>query len=77
MKKVVIVSATRTPICDFRDALKSVKPLDLGIKVMQQSLKGAQLDKEMLDQVIIGNCFAPIDQNIARTASLVIGVPDK
>lgn len=77
MKKVVIASGVRTPIGDFGGALQSVKPLDLMMTVMQESLRRAQLEKEDLDQVIIGNCFAPLEQNIARVASLLMGVPDR
>jgi acetyl-CoA C-acetyltransferase len=45
--------------------------------VMKESLRRAQLEKEDLDQVIVGNCFAPVDQNIARVTSLLMGVPDR
>lgn len=77
MKKVVIASGVRTPIGDFGGTLQSVKPLDLMMAVMKESLRRAQLEKEDLDQVIIGNCFAPVEQNIARVASLLMGVPDR
>ena len=77
MKKVVIVSGVRTPIGDFGGSLQTVKPLDLMMTVMKESLRRAQLDKEDLDQVIVGNCFSPIDQNVARIASLLMGVPDR
>jgi acetyl-CoA C-acetyltransferase len=77
MKKVVIASGVRTPIGDFGGALQSVKPLDLMMTVMKESLGRARLEKEDLDQVIIGNCFAPVEQNIARVASLLMGVPDR
>jgi len=77
MKKVVIVSAVRTPIGDFGGFLKPVKPIDLMRAVMKESLRRAQLDNDDLDQVIVGNCFAPIEQNIARVASLLIGIPDR
>jgi acetyl-CoA C-acetyltransferase len=77
MKNVVVASAVRTPIGDFGGSLKLVKPVDLMIKVMEESLNRAQLEKESLDQVIIGNCFAPIDQNIARLTLLLMGIPYK
>jgi acetyl-CoA C-acetyltransferase len=77
MKKVVIVSGVRTPIGDFGGSLQPVKPLDLMMTVMKESLRRAQLEKEDLDQVIVGNCFAPVEQNIARVASLLMGVPDR
>jgi acetyl-CoA C-acetyltransferase len=75
MKSVVVASAVRTPVGDFGGSLKRVKPVDLMIKVMEESLNRAQLEKESLDQVIIGNCFAPIDQNIARLTLLLMGIP--
>ena len=75
MKKVVNAGAARTPIGDFGGSLKAVKPIDLVITVMKECLKRAKIEKETLDQVIIGNCFAPIDQNIGRVSSLVMGIP--
>lgn len=41
---------------------------------MKESLRRAQLNKEDLDRVIVGNCFAPVDQNIAWIASLLSGI---
>ena len=73
----MIASGVRTPIGDFGGSLQGVKPLDLMITVMKESLYRAQLRKEDVDQVIVGNCFSPIDQNVARLASLLIGLPDK
>ncbi|MBP1699070.1 MAG: thl 1 [Deltaproteobacteria bacterium] len=77
MRKVVIASGVRTPIGDFGGSLQPIKPLDLMMTVMKESLRRAQLEKEDLDQVIVGNCFAPVEQNIARVASLLMGVPDR
>jgi acetyl-CoA C-acetyltransferase len=77
MKKVVIASGVRTPIGDFGGALQPVKPVDLMMTVMKESLRRAQLEREDLDQVIVGNCFSPIDQNVARLTSLLMGIPDR
>lgn len=77
MRKVVIASGVRTPIGDFGGSMQTIKPLDLMMKVMNESLQRAQVEKEELDQVIIGNCFSPIDQNIGRIASLLMGIPDR
>jgi acetyl-CoA C-acetyltransferase len=77
MEKVIIASGVRTPIGDFGGSFRAVKPLDLMMSVMKESLRRAQVDKEDLDQVIVGNCFSPLDQNVARLASLLIGIPDK
>lgn len=75
MKKVVIASAARTPIGDFGGTLKAVKPIDLMIAVMKECQNRAKLENGNLDQVIVGNCFAPIDQNIARVSALIMGLP--
>jgi acetyl-CoA C-acetyltransferase len=75
MKKIVLAGAVRTPIGDFGGSLKSVKPLDLLMTVMKESLQRAQVSPEHLDQVIIGNCFSPLDQNLGRIASLLLGFP--
>jgi acetyl-CoA C-acetyltransferase len=75
MKDVVIVSAVRTPIGDFGGGLKAVKPLDLMMTVMKEGIKRATLKKEDIESVIVGNCFSPLDQNIARIASLLLGLP--
>jgi len=77
MRKVVIASGVRTPIGDFGGSLQPVKPFDLMMTVMKESLRRAQIEKEDLDQVIVGNCFAPVEQNIARVVSLLMGVPDR
>ena len=61
MRKVVIASSVRTPIGDFGGLLQPVKPFDLMMTVMKESLRRAKLEKEDLDQVIVGNCFAPVE----------------
>ena len=55
MKKVVIASGVRTPIGDFGGSLQPVKPIDLMMTVMEEGLRRAQVKKEDLDQVIVGN----------------------
>jgi acetyl-CoA C-acetyltransferase len=74
MKEVVIASAVRTPIGDFGGSLKSVPPLDLMMTVMKESLKRADINNDQVDSVFVGNCFSPLDQNIARIASLLMGL---
>jgi acetyl-CoA C-acetyltransferase len=75
MRKVIIASAVRTPIGDFGGSLKGVKPVNLIIMVMKECLRRAQLEKKEVDQVIMGSCFAPTDQNLARLALLLMGMP--
>ncbi len=75
MKEVVIVSAARTPIGDFGGALKSVMPLDLMKTAMEESIKRARIKKGEIESVFVGNCFSPLDQNVARISSLLLGLP--
>ncbi|MFH0787307.1 MAG: thiolase family protein [Pseudomonadota bacterium] len=75
MKNVVIVSAVRTAIGDFGGVLKTVMPLDLMKTVMVESIKRAGITKEDIGSVFVGNCFSPLDQNVARIASLLLGLP--
>jgi acetyl-CoA C-acetyltransferase len=75
MSDVVIVSATRTPIGDFGGSLKEVSATSLAIAVIQSSLQRAGIEKKAVEQVIMGNCFEPLDQNVARIASVKSGLP--
>ena len=75
MREVVIVSATRTPIGDFGGSLKEVSATSLAIAVIQSSLQRAGIEKKVVEQVIMGNCFEPLDQNVARIAAVKSGLP--
>jgi len=55
--------------------MRSVQPLDLAQLVITEALSRAQVENEHVDQVIMGNCLAPLDQNVARVASLLAGLP--
>ena len=74
-ENVVLAAAVRTPIGDFGGALRSLKPLDLMQRVIEEALKRAGVEPEKVDQVTVGNCFAPIEQNIARVSALLLGLP--
>jgi acetyl-CoA C-acetyltransferase len=75
MRDIVIVSATRTPIGDFGGSLKDVSAVSLAMRVIDSSLERAGLEKKVVDQVIMGNCFEPLDQNVARIAAVKCGLP--
>jgi len=75
MRDIVIASATRTPIGDFGGSLRDVSAVSLAIRVMESSLERAGLEKKVIDQVIMGNCFEPLDQNVARIAAVKCGLP--
>jgi len=75
MRDVVIVSATRTPIGDFGGSLKEVSAVSLAMRVIESSLERVGLEKKVVEQVIMGNCFEPLDQNVARIAAVKSGLP--
>lgn len=72
---VCLLSAVRTPIGVYGGALKALKPLDLAQVVIKEALARAKVDYGQLDQVIMGSCLAPLDQNLARIASLLAELP--
>lgn len=74
-RKVYLVSAVRTAIGDFGGALRSMKPFDLTTRVIKEAVSRAHLEYAQINQVIMGNCFAPLEQNIARISSLLLGMP--
>lgn len=75
MNKVVLANACRTPLGDFGGTLKALSASHLAQLVMENSAKatGASLP---IGKVIFGNCFAPLDQNIARISAYRAGVPE-
>jgi len=75
MKEVVIVSATRTPIGDFGGSLKDVSATSLAMTVIDSCLQRVGIEKRPVEQVIMGNCFEPLDQNVARIAAVKCGLP--
>lgn len=75
MRDVVIVSATRTAIGDFGGSLKDVSATSLAMAVIESSIQRAGIEKKVVEQVIMGNCFEPLDQNVARIAAVKSGLP--
>jgi len=52
-----------------------MKPFDLTTRVIKEAVSRAHLEYAQINQVIMGNCFAPLEQNIARISSLLLGMP--
>jgi len=75
MRDVVVVSATRTPIGDFGGSLKDITATSLAMVVIDSSLQRAGIEKNVVEQVILGNCFEPLDQNVSRIAAVKCGLP--
>lgn len=76
-RKVVIVSAARTPIGSFMGALSSVTAPQLGAVAIKGALDKINLDYNLVDEVIMGNVVqAGVGQAPARQASRLAGLPD-
>ncbi len=77
MKQAVIVSAVRTPIGAYGGAFKDVSAVDLGVAAVKEALKRANVNPEMVDEVIFGNVLqAGLGQNVARQVSMGAGIPE-
>jgi acetyl-CoA C-acetyltransferase len=75
MKDVVIVGATRTPIGTFGGSLKDATAIQLSQFIIESVVQRTGIPKDRVDQVIMGNCFEPIDHNIARIGLVKAGLP--
>src|SRR6476620_731488 len=76
-KKVVIVSAVRTPIGSFMGSLSTVTAPQLGATAIKGALNKINLDPNLVDEVIMGNVVqAGVGQAPARQASRLAGLPD-
>lgn len=76
MRKVVIVSAARTPIGSFGGSLSSLSAVDLGVIAAKEAIKRAKIDPSMIDEVIMGNVLgAGLGQNVSRQVGIGAGVP--
>ena len=76
MKKVVIVSAVRTPIGSFMGALSSVPAPQLGAIAIKGALNKVNLDPKLVNEVYMGNVVqAGVGQAPARQAAIFAGLP--
>ncbi|MFY0483548.1 acetyl-CoA C-acyltransferase [Flavobacterium sp. PLA-1-15] len=76
-KKVVIVSAVRTPIGSFMGALSTVSAPQLGAVAIKGALEKINLDPNSVDEVLMGNVVqAGVGQAPARQAALFAGLPN-
>ncbi|ADV50210.1 acetyl-CoA C-acyltransferase [Cellulophaga sp. E16_2] len=77
MKKVVIVSAVRTPIGSFMGSLSTVTAPKLGATAIKGALDKINLDASLVEEVIMGNVVsAGTGQAPARQAALYAGIPN-
>lgn len=76
-KKIVIVSAQRTPIGSFMGALSSVSAPYLGAAAIKGAIAQINLDVNLVDEVIMGNVVsAGVGQAPARQAAIFAGLPN-
>ncbi|MBW2593548.1 MAG: acetyl-CoA C-acetyltransferase [Deltaproteobacteria bacterium] len=76
MREAVIVSAVRTPLGAFNGSLSSMGATKLGGIVIDEAVKRAGIQKEMVDEVIMGQVLpCGYGQNPARQAAVLAGMP--
>lgn len=76
MKEVVILSAARTAIGRFNGTLSGFSAPKLGAIAITETMKRAGIEKESIDEVIMGNVVsAGLGQNPARQALIHAGLP--
>ena len=74
-KRVVIVSAVRTPIGSFMGGLSTVTAPKLGAIAIKGALEKIQLDPNLVDEVFMGNVVqAGVGQAPARQAAIYAGL---
>ncbi|MBA5793216.1 thiolase family protein [Flavobacterium sp. xlx-214] len=77
-KKVVIVSAARTPIGSFMGALSTVPAPKLGAAAIKGALEKINLDPNKVEEVLMGNVVqAGTGQAPARQAALLAGLSNE
>lgn len=78
MKKVVIVSAVRTPIGSFMGALSTVPAPQLGAIAIKGALDKINLDPALVNEVFMGNVVqAGVGQAPARQAAIFAGLSNE
>ena len=76
-KKVVIVSAVRTPIGSFMGSLSSITATKLGAIAIKGALDKINLNPNLVDEVLMGNVVqAGVGQAPARQAAIYAGLPN-
>ncbi len=75
MKKVVIVSATRTPIGSFLGSLSNISATDLGAQSIKNTIQKINLNPELIDEVFMGNVLqANTGQAPAKQCAIKAGL---
>ena len=73
---VVITSASRTAVGSLGKSLRNISAIDLGCAVISESINKSKLNKEDIDEVIMGQVLTGgTGQNPARQAAIKSGIP--
>src|ERR1700757_4394757 len=77
MEDAVIISAVRTPIGRYNGGLKDVRPDDLAALTIAEAVRGAGIDTDSIEDVILGcaNQAGEDNRDVARMALLLAGLP--
>lgn len=76
MKKVYVIGAKRSAIGSFLGTLSTLHPADFGSQVLKQLLHETNINKEDIDEVLVGNILpAGLKQGVARQVSILSGIP--
>jgi len=76
MHEAVIVSAVRTPLGSFNGSLGNIGATDLGAIVIKEALKRAGIDKQVVNEVIMGMVLpCGYGQNPAKQAAVKAELP--
>ncbi len=77
MKEVVIVAGCRTPVGAFGGVYRDFPAVELGKVVVQEVIRRAGIDADIIDEVIVGAGGQPFDAaNVARVIALMAGIPE-
>jgi acetyl-CoA C-acetyltransferase len=77
MTDVVIVSAARSAIGGYGGGLRKLGPMDLGKLIIPEVLDRGGVKPEWIGKVIFGCNMHPLEQNIARSAAYLSGIPEE
>jgi acetyl-CoA C-acetyltransferase len=76
MQEAVIVSAVRTPLGSFNGSLSGIGATDLGGMVIAEAVSRAGIDKQEVDEVLMGQVLpCGYGQNPAKQAAVKAGLP--
>ena len=77
MMDVVIVSAARSAIGGYGGGLRKLGPMDLGKLIIPEVLFRGGVKPAWIGKVIFGCNMHPLEQNIARSAAYLSGIPEE